>query len=271
MNNLDKVFYIYSDLESAYKKASKKEDMSRLSFLKKSIAFNDETKTSRVDYIIDVLSEDSNTYDDEELIKFSKLTTMLKGVDCLLSSGTCTDENIEFKSILELAQAVSSNMSSITKALPEGYFTKLTSALSVNMESVELSLEDLVNSFGVLGEMFTPDKVYTLKKGTPKYFVYNDIVSLLKVKANLTEENKPFFVKVLLTKEFLLNSPEVLKHLIFLGDIYYKNNDKTLDVKIGNFTQTIKKTKSNTIKLKDCETYLVDLNLPSGTVKVVLA
>lgn len=271
MNNLGRVYNIYSDLESAYNRATKKENMSRLSFLKKSIAFNEETKSSRVDYIIDVLSENSSKYNDEDLVKFSKLTAILKGMDYVLTTETFTDEDVEFKDMLELAQAVSSNISSIVKTLPEGYFTKLTSALSVNMDSVELSLEDLVNSFGVLGEMFTSSSVYTLKKDTPKYFVYNDVISLLKIKENLTEENKPFFVKVLLTKEFLLNSPEILKHLIFLGDIYYKNNDKTLEVKIGNFTQTIKKTKSNTIKLKDCETYLVDLNLPSGTIKVVLA
>lgn len=271
MNNLGRVYKVYQDLDKAYEKECKQRKLSKLDFIKKIVAFDENSRTTRVDYIIDVLSEDSDKYTEDELIEFSKITSMLKGIDNLLVSDRLPSNDIDFSVILELGQVVSSNIASVTKTLPEGFFTKLTSSLSINMNSVELSLEDLVNSFGVLGEMFTPTKVYTLKKDTPKYFIYNDIISLLKIKEILTEENKSFFVKVVSTQKFLESSPDILKHLIFLGDLYYTDNGDSLSVKIGNFKQDIKKTKSNTIKLKNCETYLVDLNLPSGTLRVVLA
>ena len=62
MNNLGRVYKVYQDLDKAYEKECKQRKLSKLDFIKKIVAFDENSRTTRVDYIIDVLSEDSDNW-----------------------------------------------------------------------------------------------------------------------------------------------------------------------------------------------------------------
>lgn len=270
MTNLKILNNFWSNIEQSYQSVTNGR-IPRMEFLKETLAYSEEENKTRADYLIDLLSDDISYYSEEDMDKYLKLISRLKEVDHLLTSKIYIDDNKDFGDIFKVATHSDFESKKKVKSIEDKYIIGLTCAKISAKKHIEMSLENIMDTFGTLGEVFFKDVHYLVQPNTKDYFVYRNESSILKIKDMLNDDTRTFLSKVVYTKQLYASHNELPKSLIFLGSSYFSKKGETLIVKIGSFVQTIKIDLSNKIKIKNGEVYYVDLKLKDSTVSVVLA
>ena len=275
MKNLNRVINIWSDLEKYYSDHTDTYK-TRLECVKALVAYDDETNTTKISRIKSYLTDELQTYTQEELNDYSNLINILDGVDSLLRTKSLTAiENLN--DLLNVSNVVNKQQSNITKKLPEHFFENLSPVKVINEDRIikenENFFETIYLSKETFGDTFYLDngkvKQMFMLEDYKNVFILNNRLSLSKLIQSTKQDRTDFKVRLCKACSELAEKGQLLLNLIFLDKGYLKIDDKIAIIEIGNWKEELKFTKRNYTKTDKAEYYSFNLTTKYDKFKVI--
>lgn len=280
MNNLIKVYNIWSKLESSYENLRTELNVtSKAEFVKKLIGYSEKDNTTQVEYIKGKVNEDLGKYTPSELKAYTVLNNILTGIDYLCKLGKLDNitEDTDLNSLVDASIVETNTIKETSRKLPNDFFENLSPITNSRFKSESLmTLDEVYNLTGNIGETFILSdndevKEYLITDSKKEYFVFNDAGNILDIFASLEDETTRDFALYCVNAYRVLKETNKIKpSTIFLSKKYYTQEGKDINLKLGEESFKLKVTPTKVLSDAKLIGYYFKIKSKGHNIDIVL-